>query len=85
MPYVNIKVTREGTAPGATATTAEQKKALIKGVSDLLFEVLGKPQASTFVVIDEVEMENWGVGGVTVPEYRAQQRGSGATPTKADS
>lgn len=72
MPYVNIKVTREGTAPGATATTPEQKRALIKGVSDLLFDVLGKPQASTFVVIDEVEMENWGVGGVTVPEYRAQ-------------
>jgi len=73
MPYVNIKVTREGTAPGATATTPEQKRALIKGVSDLLFKVLGKPHASTFVVIDEVDMENWGVGGVTVPEYRAQQ------------
>jgi len=73
MPYVNIKVTREGTAPGATATTPEQKRALIKVVSDLLFEVLGKPHASTFVVIDEVDMENWGVGGVTVPEYRAQQ------------
>ncbi|AUA58234.1 Probable tautomerase HP_0924 [Achromobacter spanius] len=72
MPYVNIKVTREGTAPGAAATTPEQKRALIKGVSDLLFEVLGKPHASTFVVIDEVELENWGVGGVTVPEYRAQ-------------
>lgn len=72
MPYVNIKVTREGTAPGATATTPEQKRALIKGVSDLLYEVLGKPQTSTFVVIDEVEMENWGVGGVTVPEYRAE-------------
>lgn len=77
MPYVNIKVTREGTAPGATATTPEQKRALIKGVSDLLYEVLGKPPASTFVVIDEVDMENWGVGGVTVPEYRAGQAKSG--------
>lgn len=75
MPYVSIKVTREGTAPGATATTAEQKKALIKGVSDLLFEVMGKPHASTFVVIDEVELENWGVGGMPTPEFRAQQRG----------
>ena len=73
MPYVNIKVTREGTAPGASATTPEQKKALIKGVSDLLFEVMGKPQSSTFVVIDEVELENWGVGGVTTPEYRKQR------------
>jgi 4-oxalocrotonate tautomerase len=73
MPYVNIKVTREGTAPGASATTPEQKKALIKGVSDLLFEVMGKPQSSTFVVIDEVEMDSWGVGGLTVPEYRREQ------------
>ena len=72
MPYVNIKVTREGTAPGATSTTPEQKAALIKGVSDLLFDILGKPHDSTFVVIDEVEMENWGVGGVPVPEYRKQ-------------
>jgi len=76
MPYVNIKVTREGTAPGATSTTSEQKAALIKGVSDLLFDVLGKPQNSTFVVIDEVEMENWGVGGLMVQEYRKQIAGT---------
>ncbi len=66
MPYVNIKITREG------GTTPEQKAALIKGVSDLLFEVLGKPPAVTFVVIDEVEMENWGVGGLPVEAYRRQ-------------
>jgi 4-oxalocrotonate tautomerase family enzyme len=47
MPYVNIKVTREGTPPGASSTTPEQKAALIKGVSDLLFEVLGKPHNAT--------------------------------------
>ena len=72
MPYVNIKVTREGTAPGATSTTPEQKAALIKGVSDLLFDVMGKPQNTTFVVIDEVEMDNWGVGGLPVADYRRQ-------------
>jgi 4-oxalocrotonate tautomerase len=82
MPYVNIKVTREGTAPGATATTPEQKKALIKGVSDLLFEVMGKPPQSTFVVIDEVDMENWGVGGLTVPEYRERQSDTAAGTPK---
>lgn len=81
MPYVNIKVTREGTAPGATSTTPEQKAALIKGVSDLLFDILGKPQSSTFVVIDEVEMENWGVGGLMVQEYRKQIAGT-AKPSK---
>jgi 4-oxalocrotonate tautomerase len=75
MPYVNIQVTREGTAPGADRTTLEQKRALIKGVTDLLFEVLGKAPSSTFVVIEEVDLENWGVGGVTVPEWRGHLEG----------
>ncbi|HEV7319507.1 MAG TPA: 4-oxalocrotonate tautomerase family protein [Ensifer sp.] len=63
MPYVNIKITREG-------ATAEQKAALIKGVTDLLQTVLNKDPATTFVVIDEVALEDWGVGGLPVDEYR---------------
>jgi len=72
MPYVNIQVTREGTSPGASATTPEQKRALIQGVSQLLLDVMGKPLASTFVVIEEVALENWGVGGLPVEEFRAR-------------
>jgi 4-oxalocrotonate tautomerase len=63
MPYVNIKITREG-------ATAQQKAELIKGTTDLLVRVLNKNPATTFVVIDEVEMEDWGVGGVAVEEFR---------------
>jgi len=63
MPYINIKVTREG-------VTREQKAALIDGVTRLLSDVLGKNPATTFVVIDEVEMEDWGIGGLPVEEYR---------------
>jgi 4-oxalocrotonate tautomerase len=70
MPIVTIQVTREGTAPGAVSVTPEQKAALIKGASQLLLEVLNKPLESTFVVIDEVELENWGWGGLPVREYR---------------
>ncbi|MBW9051077.1 tautomerase family protein [Rhizobium mesosinicum] len=77
MPYVKIQVTREGTAPGATQTTAEQKAKLIKGVSDLLLDVLAKPQSATFVVIEEVEMDSWGVGGLPVEEFRKQQIAKG--------
>jgi len=66
MPYVNIKITREG------GTTHAQKAELIKGVTDLLAEVLDKSPATTFVVINEVEMEDWGVGGLPVAEYRRQ-------------
>jgi 4-oxalocrotonate tautomerase len=67
MPYVNIKITREGATP-------EQKAKLIKGVTDLLADVLHKDPATTFVVIDEVAVEDWGVGGLPVPEYRRRQR-----------
>lgn len=63
MPYVNIKITREG-------ATVEQKAALIKGVTQLLVDVLDKSPATTFVVIDEVAMEDWGVGGLPVEDYR---------------
>jgi 4-oxalocrotonate tautomerase len=63
MPYVNIKITREGATP-------EQKAELIKGTTDLLVRVLNKTPATTFVVIDEVEMEDWGVGGLPVDEFR---------------
>jgi len=63
MPYINIKVTREG-------VTREQKAALIDGATKLLSDILDKNPATTFVVIDEVEMEDWGIGGLPVEEYR---------------
>lgn len=71
MPYVNIKITREG------ETTPAQKAALIKGTSDLLRDVLGKDPRTTFVVIDEVDLESWGIGGLPVPAYRATLRAEG--------
>jgi 4-oxalocrotonate tautomerase len=73
MPYVNIKVTREGTTPDRKGVTPEQKAALIKGVSELLLNVLNKPLDWTFVVIDEVDREDWGVGGLPVDEWRRQK------------
>jgi 4-oxalocrotonate tautomerase len=72
MPIVNIAITREGSAPGRDAATAEEKAQLIKGVSELLRDVLGKPLDSTFVTIQEVELESWGWGGLPVPAYREQ-------------
>lgn len=68
MPYVNIKITREG-------ATQAQKAALISGVTDLLVRVLDKNPATTFVVIDEVAMEDWGIGGLPVEEYRRRKAG----------
>lgn len=65
MPYVNIQITREGTTP-------QQKTELIKGITDLLVTVLNKSPATTFVVIDEVATEDWGIAGMPVHEFRKQ-------------
>ncbi|MFM0549977.1 4-oxalocrotonate tautomerase family protein [Paraburkholderia sediminicola] len=72
MPIVTIQVTREGSKPGNDAVTAEEKARLIAGVSQLLLDVLNKPLAATFVVIEEVDTENWGWGGLPVEAYRKQ-------------
>ncbi|MDY6790658.1 MAG: 4-oxalocrotonate tautomerase family protein [Thermodesulfobacteriota bacterium] len=65
MPYVNIKITNEGVTP-------QKKAALIKGTTDLLRNVLGKNPQTTVVVIDEVQTDNWGIGGETVSIRRTR-------------
>jgi 4-oxalocrotonate tautomerase len=73
MPFVNIQITRE-------SATAAQKAALIKGVTDLLVQVLNKNPATTFVIIDEVDTDNWGIGGrpVTALRKEAAQKQDGS-------
>jgi 4-oxalocrotonate tautomerase len=65
MPYVNIKITREGATP-------EQKQKLIAGATRLLQEVLGKNPQTTFVIIEEVDTDSWGIGGESVTVRRAR-------------
>ena len=67
MPFVNIKITRDGATPA-------QKAELIKGVTDLLVKVLHKNPATTVVVIDEGETDNWGIGGETVTAIRKENK-----------
>ena len=63
MPYVNIKITNEG-------VTKEEKAALIEGATQLLSDVLGKNPKTTFVIIEEVDTDNWGIAGEQVTEIR---------------
>jgi 4-oxalocrotonate tautomerase len=67
MPYVNIKVTKEGVTP-------EQKAKLIEGVTKLLSDILGKNPQTTVVVIDEIDTDNWGIGGETVTVRRKRKQ-----------
>lgn len=68
MPYVNIKITKEG------EVTADQKRQLIEGATNLLHDVLGKNTKTTVVTIDEVDTDNWGIGGVPVTVIRKRQK-----------
>ncbi len=63
MPFVNIRITKEGVTP-------EKKAELIRGATKLLADVLGKNPATTFVIIDEVDTDNWGIAGETVTARR---------------
>lgn len=65
MPYIQIQVTREG-------VTKEQKRQLIAGATDLVVNILNKDPATTFVVIDEVDTDNWGVAGKQVTGLRTR-------------
>jgi len=63
MPFVNIKITKEGATPA-------QKQDLIHGVTKLLFDILGKNPKTTVVVIEEVDTDNWGIDGQSVTARR---------------
>ncbi|NLR75611.1 tautomerase family protein [Leeia aquatica] len=67
MPYILIQVTREG-------VSLEQKQQLIQGATDLVVQVLNKDPQTTFVVIDEVDTDNWGVAGQSVTQLRLAQQ-----------
>lgn len=71
MPFVNIRITREGATPA-------QKLALIEGATDLLSRVLDKDPATTFVIIDEVDTDSWGVNRENVTTRRQREKAAKA-------
>lgn len=68
MPYINIRVTKENGEP-----TAEQKAQLIEGVTELVSRVLGRNKSSTVVIIDEIDMQNYGLGGENIKSIRERK------------
>lgn len=67
MPYVNVRITKDG-------ATAEQKAQIVKEITQTLVNVLGKNPETTHIIIDEVELENWGFGGILTSERRKQAK-----------
>jgi 4-oxalocrotonate tautomerase len=70
MPYVNVRITKDGVTP-------EQKATIVKEITDTLVRVLGKRPEHTHVIIDEVDPENWGYAGLLTTEYLERQRERG--------
>ncbi len=60
MPYVNVKT--------AGPLSSEQKKELAVRISAALKDVAGKNPDSTYIVFEEIERENWAVGGRLLSE-----------------
>ncbi|MFB9990844.1 4-oxalocrotonate tautomerase family protein [Deinococcus oregonensis] len=73
MPYIHIRITDEG-------VTTEQKAELVARSTQMLVDVLGKNPNTTVVVIEEVPLENWGIGGELVSVRRRRER---AIPPKS--
>ncbi len=65
MPYVNVRITKDG-------VTTEQKRQIVEEITRTLARVLGKKPEHTHIIIDEVELENWGFAGMLTTEYRKQ-------------
>ncbi|PLY08312.1 MAG: tautomerase [Desulfuromonas sp.] len=68
MPFVKICITREN-----EPITREQKQALIAGATDLLKKVINRGPSTTVVVIEEVDTDNYGVGGESITLRRARE------------
>jgi len=64
MPFINVKLTPDG-------LTEDIKKEIIEEFTDILVKKLNKNPETTIVIIDEVETENWGIGGKSVKDRRA--------------
>lgn len=55
MPYINVKL--------AGLLTHEQKAKIAKEITETMERVAHKPKSYTYITFDEVEMEDWAIGG----------------------
>jgi 4-oxalocrotonate tautomerase len=73
MPYVNVKITRDG-------VTKAQKAQIVREITDTLVRVLSKRPEHTHIVIDEIDTDNWGFSGQLTSDYRAANQPKATQP-----
>ena len=60
MPYINLQITK--------GASRQQKAQIVKEFTETLVKVLGKNPQNTHIVIQEIEREDWGLGGELVAD-----------------
>ncbi len=48
--------------------TLDQKRELVKGITDVVARVTGNPPDAVHVIIEDVKRENWAIGGLLQPD-----------------
>ena len=69
MPLINVKMTRED-----GGATKEQKEELAKELTNAFVKIFNRGQNSTVVIIDEVNTDNYAIGGKTITKIREEQK-----------
>lgn len=66
MPYVNVQITK--------GATRQQKEAIVKEMTETLVHHLDKQKQHIHIVIQEIELEDWGFSGMLTDDYIKSQQ-----------
>jgi 4-oxalocrotonate tautomerase len=66
MPYINVRLIEDN-------ISAEDKREVISQITQVMVDVLGKDPESIHIVIDEIPLDNWGLGGQSVTVRRSSK------------
>jgi len=61
MPYINLQITK--------GASREQKKTIVEQMTKTLVDVLDKKPEHIHIVIDEIDLDNWGYKGMLTSDY----------------
>ena len=60
MPFINVKM--------LDGRSEEQKRELVKAITDAMVNICGAEPESTMVVIENVAREDWAKGGILISD-----------------
>lgn len=67
MPFVNLKLIKN-------QVSQEQKSKIIEGITDLIVNIMGRERSFTVITIDELEKDDWAIGGKSLNDPENENR-----------